>query len=529
MPATKKPRTAPAFNTMGDDDEDKPKAAEKPKKKTAAELAAEAGDDYDVDDEKPPKKKAGKEPKAEKVKIVTEVDPSVTVALADGRNLTKKDQDKLKVWRTKDRTKLLDTFFTRQRDEARKKFGHQSVFIGSESEALVIGIPCPSLAFEYVIGQDCFPLGLVAQIVAKHGVGKSGLLAEFGRWFDKAGGGMVLMENETKFNPYWYASIMGETVYNRMQLHRCTSVEDWQKHLTFAIKMMQTDMMGVKDAPGPGKTFPVLYGVDSIMGKMSEENQEKILGAKSKKKGKEVTRGTTGEGYAQARSFPIEAGSITKYMRTIPQEMDGWPFALVLINHLRIKQDDMGNKERNKTGGEQVNFQESFELELAKVGGHAKKISCADYEGIPLQISCEKNSFGPTGRKTQTRVLWWHEQDEKSGESVQKTVWDWDWSTVWLLNQLRNGEHTSTYTKNKLKQMGFHIDCPSAGDTENAAWSDTLGMKKTDAVPWNELGAMFREDKKLLRQIREAIGIVRRPRLKGDYTEQITKLSEAMP
>ena len=77
--------------------------------------------------------------------------------------------------------------------------------------------------------------------------------------------------------------------------------------------------------------------------------------------------------------------------------------------------------------------------------------------------------------------------------------------------------------------MDFHIECPVRGDTENTAWSATLGMKKSDALPWNELGAMFRENKKLLRQIREAIGIVRRPLLKGDYGDQMAALSEEMP
>lgn len=534
--AKKKKQGTPSrdVNTMLDDDDDG-----KPPFGNGRLDDADVPDFDDEDDAEPaekPKAKKGKKGKKDKGdakpgKKVFSPAPRVTVALDKDRKLTKKDQARLADWQGTNRGKMVDGFFARQAAEARKKFGHKSVFLGSEAETLVIGIPCPALAFEYVIAQDCFPLGVMMQIVAKHGVGKSGLLAEFGRWFDTAGGGMVLCENETKFNPHWYSSIMGKAVYERMVLHRCKSVEDWQRHLTFAVKNVKADMLGTKEKPGPGRSLPVLFGVDSIMGKMAEENQEKIMGkaADPSKKNSKGSKPTTGDGFAQARSFPIEAGSITKYMRTVPQLMDEWPFALVLINHLRMKTDDMGNAERNKTGGEQVNFQESFELELKKIGGHAKKIATAEFEGITLQLSCEKNSFGPTGRKAQVRLLWWHEPDPETGRPVQKTVWDWDWATVHLLNGLMNGEGGSTYLKAKLKAMDFHIDCPATGDLDNKAWSESLGMTEDDALTWSEVGAMIREDKKLMGELRDALGVARRPLLAGDYMKQLEEIAEELP
>jgi hypothetical protein len=89
------------------------------------------------------------------------------------------------------------------------------VYVGSESQSLVIGIPCPALAFEYLTAQDCFLLGIVLQLVAAHGIGKSALLAEFIRWFDLAGGGGIVAENETKFNPFWYQSVLDPGVFER--------------------------------------------------------------------------------------------------------------------------------------------------------------------------------------------------------------------------------------------------------------------------------------------------------------------------
>lgn len=541
-PAAERPktRTPPTFarnvdeaeetrNRVVDDDEDDYEGAE--------------DDDADAEDDEPPppRKAKGRTTSAPigRPPVVT-VTPRKVISL-DNRKLTKKDQARLSGWKTANRGKMLDAFFARQRDEARKKFGHNSVFLGSETSTLVIGIPCPSLAFEFVIGQDCFPLGLIMQIVAKHGVGKSGLLAEIGRWFNNAGGGMVLCENETKFNSFWYESILGPDAFNRMEFHRCKSVEDWQRRLTWSIQDMKRGLIGTKEAPGPGRTVPVLFGVDSIMGKMSEENQEKVLGAiaggaRRKKPGaKKVKadpdglRGGTGQGYADPRSFPIEAGSITKYMRTIPAEMDEWPFSIVLINHLRMKKDDAGNQERNKTGGEQVNFQESFELELAKLGGHKKQIQAADFEGVPLSLSCEKNSFGPTHRKIQTRLLWWDEPDPATGEPVQKTAWDWDWSTVHLLWNNMQGEKASPRIKAALKAADFHLECPSTGEVANTAWSRTLGMTKDDPLTWTEVGAMIREDGELLDRLRRALRIARRPLMAGDYLAQMEEMAQEMP
>lgn len=530
--AQKKPRKAPAKASEDDNEEEaaattaaeKPKAATTKKPKTVADLAA--GDDYFGTDED------GDE--GEDIPVNTTTGKTVAKVAAtgkplfefyDSRKLSKANKANLAGWKTAQRGKLQDKFFRRQAEEARKKYGNSSVFIGSSTNTLVVGIPCPALAFEYVIAQDCFPLGLVMQIVAVHGIGKSAMLAEFGRWFNLAGGGMILAENETKFNPHWYSSILGHEFYDRMQLYRCSSVEDWQTKLTHAVQTMKRDMKGTKEAPGPGPIFPVLYGVDSIMGKMSEENQEKILG----EMGAKGERGTTGTGYAAPRSYPIEAGSITKYMRTIPQELDSWPFSLVLINHLRNKKDDSGNAERSKTGGEQVNFQESFELELKKLGGHKKKIETKQFEGVPLLLTCEKNSFGPTHRQAQLRLIWWHEDNPETGHPDQVTRWDWDWSTTQLLLSQTAGEKANVYIKNRLADIGFHIKSESGGDTDNSAWSKTLGMSKDDAVSYTELGAMIREDVALMDKLRDALCITRRPFLAGDYMRQLNAMAGELP
>jgi hypothetical protein len=347
-----------------------------------------------------------------------------------------------------------------------------------------------------------------------------------GRWFSNAAGAVVLCENETKHNPEWFRSIMGRDNHDRMVLHTCDSIDDWQKRLTDGINDIQRLMTGTRKEPGPGRTFPVLFGVDSVMGKPLEETQEKIVGVL----GKDGMRGTTGTGSAPARGYPVEAGAIARYMRVVPQMIAKWPFSLVFVNHLRINKDDQGNPERSKSGGVQMDFQESFELELRKHGGHKKRIVSQYFEGTPLVISCEKNSFGSTHRMINTRVLWWHEEDPETGNPVQRTVWDWDWSTVHLLSNLLSGESsgTSTYYRQRLKDIGFHLETPRVGEVDNLAWSKTLGMSANDALPWSEVGALLREDKALLNRLRDALGIVKRPMLEGQYHKQREALRKKM-
>ncbi len=528
---------------------EKPKAGEKPKTEKAKPKAGKtsrrqvpeednyfAGSEEETEDEladaSTDKKLSGA-----KAKIWTPPPRTIVTFGPQGRSTDPK-ANKLDKRKALNRSRLTDNLIKHMVRETKKKYGNGAVMVGRDTDQLIVGIPMfagrgPTglmypgcLGLEYVFCMDIFPLGLVIQLVAKTGVGKSGFLAEIGRWFHMAGGYFNLCECETKFNPEWYRSIMGRDIFdNEVLLDRCSSVEDWQRKNTFGIHEAKRFMTGTKTEPGPGRTFPWLFGVDSIMGKSSEITQEGILGKVSEATGE---RGTTGTG-AAGRGFPIEALIITRYMRSIPGELDNWPFSMVLINHLRIKQDAMGNEERSKAGGEQVGFQESFEVELSKVGGHKKKIESVNFEGFPVQISCEKNSFGPTHRRCQTRVLWMDTIDENTGERIEKTFWDWDWTTVHLLNWMLSDKGNPRIKHSLKNELGFHLACPSTSDIENRAWSRTLGMTEKDACPWSELGALIRQDQKLMDELRMALRITKRPYMGGSYQDQLNELAKKLP
>jgi hypothetical protein len=432
------------------------------------------------------------------------------------------------------RTRNVDKMFTAVNTATARKFGDSSVFVGGESEALVVCIPMfgghgasaieypGCLPMEFLFGQTGFPLSLVIQIVGRPGCGKSAIVAEFGRWFDLADGGLSLREAETKFNGLWYKSIMGAKAYRRMQLDRCDTIEDWESKTLFRINEFKEQMLGTKKEPGPGRVVPVLFAIDSLTGKPSQETQEKISGKLIDKE--TGVRGSTGSGSA-GRAHPIEALSITRWLRATPALIDGWPFSLVCTNHLRDGVDAQGNPERVKAGGKQIDFQEGFELQMSKVGGHKKMIECADFQGFPVKLSCEKNSFSQTHRQIVTRILWRYEDiPDKPNKWKQETFFDWDWSTVHLLDAILHADR-SVNLKASLKARDFHLEVIKASDIENLAWSKSVGMRsKKDAVSWSELGALIREDADLMAELRAALRIVERPFFVGDLAEQRAEL-----
>lgn len=406
----------------------------------------------------------------------------------------------LAAWQDGQAGKNIEKYFAGQLDEAARKFGHRSVMMAAETEAMVVGIPLPSLALEFLFVQSCMPLGFVYQLVGRWGSLKSALLYEFIRIFCEANGGGVLNENESKLSPYLCKSIVTPGYYRRLAHNRCESLEDWEERTLFWVDKIKKLLDGTKTEPGPGRRFPFIFGVDSVMGKLSRETAEKLY-----------------ETGSASRNFAIEANYIAQYMRSVPQLFTEWPFVLMLVNHLKDKQDDAGNVVRHKPGGKAIDFQIAYEFETKKI----KDIASSQWDGVRIEIACKKNSLGATGRKIHARMLWW-EKDIGDGDFEQETVWDWGWSTVHLLATI-GGRY-----KQRLADCGFHLAVPKTSDVECVGWSKNLGMTEDDAVSWSELGERIHADEALMATLRTALGVHRRATLTGDFREQIAEQAKVI-
>ena len=420
------------------------------------------------------------------------------------KKLSKKAKKSLEIWQGENRSRARDLFFIAQSNIAKAKFGHHSVFAANEANALVIGIPVPCLGIEWLLQQDVLPLSAVLMIAGKWRTCKSALLYEIFRWFDKANGGAILMENETKYSPDLCGSIMGfKPGQVPIIVNRCTSMDDWQNRLTYYVKEQKRLLIGTQEEPGPGRTIPICFAVDSVLGKSTDETKSRIQK----------------DGHS-TKSYPEEARSLTQYLQATSDAYDNWPFSLAMVNHLKKEITEDSGDHNKKPGGDMQSFQASFEFITSTWRG---KIETEHFDGIGVRIECSKNSLGVTGRKIKTRMLWWYEWDEDYEDHIQRTVWDWDWTTVTTLNELPNK------WKNRLKERGFVLKVKSPmADVECLANCRAVGMAKDEYLTFSEVGALIRQNEELSEEIRIALAIKRRALMEGDYLEQLNELTEEL-
>lgn len=417
--------------------------------------------------------------------------------------VSKKKRDELKVrWNSDNRDQALDDMMDGMKMAARQRFNADSVFGSSEDfSQVVVGIPLPCLALEYLTGNDVWPLSSLVQLSGKWGTCKSTLAYEVFRWFYEFGGRSVHLDTESKYNPQLCANVMRYGDDDRAVIYnRCESLEDWQRRLEFYVSQFKAAMLGTAAEPGPGKVIPVVFGVDSLKAASSEERQEKI-----KKRGH-------GD-----RGFPIEALKNSDFLSGWKNQLDYWPFSLVLVNHLKEKTDDLGRTHEYTPGGEIVSFLETYEI---RTSVWSKRIANSQFEGVGVRLTCSKNSLAPTNRRVRSRFIWWTDLDD-DGEPQQYHVWDWTWSTVAMIHEIMTTHKGPE--KQRLKDLGWAMEVKSpSADIDCLASVPLLGMKKGDFLPWQEVGRMIHESPEAMSLLRKGLGVeTRRTMSLGENYESI--------
>lgn len=472
-------------------------------------------DDYQYDDpppaEKKPKAKAKKSKQQLTGQPVPPPDPPEDkpvpvkifkskrrlIRFADNRKLTIKGRESLRArWSAKNSANSRNLMMNKLLEVARDKFGVDRVFGSREElEQLAIGLPTPALAFEYLIANNIFPLCSLVMLAGTWGSCKSALAYEFFRWFYELSGIAVHVDTEDKFDAQFACDIM-RVALDAMPIisNRAGSVEQMQQILTYYVTQIQKQLTGTKEDPGPGRVVPVCFCLDSLAGTTSEEIQEKIM-----------------EKGCANRTHPVVALKNSIYLPAIKKQFDGWPFMLLVVNHLKEKSDDNGNTHQYTLGGQSFNFHESFELRNSI---WKSKFQNAQFEGIGVRIQCAKNSFGPTGRKIRTRFIWWVEDDPETGEPQDVFLWDWEWALCTLLNEVEGAY------KQRLLDRDLRIECRSpAADVECLANFRAIGMGKNEYLPFQEVGHLIQENHEVCERIRDALNIKRRYHLDRPYDE----------
>lgn len=361
---------------------------------------------------------------------------------------------------------------------AREEFHDPTVCVGTEADRLVIGIPFPSLSLEYLAGTNVFPLGRITSIVGEEGSCKSGLAMEMARWHIERNGVGMLLENESKYSPMWANSIVGWRQTDYFGHIKCESVDDWQEKMHFLFDKQEDIMCEA------GAIYPFVLILDSIMGKLTEESQTRI-----------AERGHAG------REFAVEAMSITRFMQSkISGRISDWPWSLIYINHLKPQKDAQTHSvQRNIAGGKGAKFQQSFELEVKKIG----KVKTNAYDGLKLQLRPWKNSLGDDRRQAVVEVhCTWGPMyaDDPDSDWRQHTKFLWDRSDISLLEGGQTGlppQHAARVREiiNIQPLTGGRVACKA------------LGITRDSPLSRDEAGQALKENAQVMSDLRKALGI----------------------
>ena len=366
-----------------------------------------------------------------------------------------------------------------------------------------VGIPIP-LALQYTLGCSVLPLGIVLGIDGPSMSHKTAFAYELGRRFIRHGGWLDFLVTEGKINPTYAHSIIGYDEQALMNFHpfRTVSMNDWQDQLLKLIKMNQeladkgNKELGIK----AGAKYPVMFAIDSVMGANLVEMSERI--------GK--------QGFA-GRDFPVNAMSLTNYLKDIANKIQAYPFMLALINHLKEKpvdpNDRYAKRESTRAGGQHLKFQSTYELTLHAVKQWViqdKHLDGAlEIENRTVRINNGKNSAGTDGRAVDVDISWRFRNI--AGSQRQITKWHWDKAIVDLLMKWQDvktasaamSDKTAVGRKENMDRF-FHIrKIPRVGYV-----SRTLGIDKNNAIEDAEqMGALIRKSPEATRGIQSAFGI----------------------
>ena len=383
-------------------------------------------------------------------------------------------------------------------------------FIAAMGEAgrIVVGIAVP-FAFEYLIQNSVLPMGRLTLIVGKTHSNKSALLYEFYRWLQPYGGWGYLLENESKASPEFVNSLIGyedEGPVTPVGFVPTHSVENWQDMLQVVANDLRSRWVTKSDDNPypPGRVFPAVIGLDSIMGKLSEESQSKI----------------EADGHA-SRSFAHEALIITSYLKKYPQDIAEWPIHFVAVNHEKDKPKEPGQHVASKSrpGGVHIDFQQTFGIRLTKIKSITKVDTSTNggfkIGGNLIHMDCYKNGLGEDKHRIQVPIIWFNRMTP-SGGNRQYTLWDWDSAAVDVLTGFKEAGF-----QNKIKEI-----CNLQKVPGDRYWCRQLDVAKADALPKTDIGHKISSNRQMRNDLRNLFGIKRQKVFQPgvDYLQQIEVL-----
>lgn len=376
--------------------------------------------------------------------------------------------------KTKSKSKgdVRNLYFSEAIQSAQQRFSDRSVYMLREHESRVSGIPLPNLVLMWLMDSNVWLLSRMSMTHGKEQSGKSAFLYWLMRLFVEHGGMGVIVSAENKDSASLMESIIGPYT-DWVRFESALTLQEWQEHVTEAVRHYV-------DSFGNEGTFPLLIGVDSLGGGQDENVKEDI----------------DKQGFANARGYPVDAASITKYLKARVGDLVGRPIGLHFVNHIKPRLDGYEDRGPSVTrassrpmGAVHMRYQTSMDIWFNRGQDADNK------RGFDVHMRTEKSSIGDAHRAIKVRLKWYPDPDHPGG---QCTTWDWDKALVDLLmgfkNSKKSGEKDSAVfdVLEGLTQSGAFYSCKR------------LGLK---GVRSQEIGEAINKDPKVLDECIQALGI----------------------
>jgi RecA/RadA recombinase len=332
----------------------------------------------------------------------------------------------------------IPSFFADMLSQAQQKTGKAGIYSAEEHGKYYWGFQIQSLALQWLLGGiNILPYSNFIELAGLPKSLKSTLLAEFMRMACIAGGGGAVVDVESKTGAEFYKMIVPENYLKEQRIifnSNIKDIEEWQN--------LVVEYIDIKKRLDPDGKFPFVIGVDSLTARLSEDEQETV-----------EKEGSLGQAYPRAAKL------ITNFLRSLTPQMlteedapfPSWPILFVGINHLKENIAAVGHGKQFYTGGGAgKDFQASLriwsklrdkdEIGTEQLMAHLPK-RLRD-EGVELfgagsvrtiQLTCEKSSLGPDGRKLLVSYYWGWTKDQR-----QIAWFDWDGALATLVSESPN-------------------------------------------------------------------------------------------
>jgi hypothetical protein len=355
---------------------------------------------------------------------------------------------------------------------------------GDDTEQL--GLYIPHLAARYAFQRETIQFARSLMIYGPPASCKTAWLAELYKWAYAYGGRYLHVDVEEKDAPDLRASIVRTPPDYREWKYTAESMEGYMRAIYQYTAWFREECEREKP-PGPGRKVPLVIGVDSLLGKLSES----VMDAMDEK-----------HGGAPYRRFGDEARVLNDWFKGVTRHVRGWPILLVVINHDKPEKLPTGPTIHKVPGGHSQNFHTTYKVLLERVRN--LPMTADGWEGKRLRLRVTKNAMAPDDYEAQVELVWRAVPiiDPGTGKvtgMTQETLWNWHKATVEAIEGViaDKGERGAAVDDltGLRKRTGGRYSCRA------------VGIPTDDPQPAEEVGRLIEADRALLSQLEPTMGI----------------------